>query len=150
MVKRTQKREKIDFLLESKHYKRLHLLLYITSLTAIVMVYFLSIIIFSGYANLLITGIFSLVTGVTIFFNRDKIVKKISEFLNERKIKKNKQSNKDGLKSTLKNISPKRKFKLNISKETSFKEKITHFKKKLNKKENPKKKQKKEYIEIKE
>ncbi len=115
MKKRFQKKEKINFLLESKHYKKLHLMLYLLSVFSIVCVYFITIILFSAYANTLITAIFSLVIGLALVFHRDKLVKKISNHIDDVKRKEHKKKNERGLKSTLKRITPKSNLKLDMS-----------------------------------
>lgn len=145
--KKTKKKEKINFLLENPHYRRLHLYLYFISVLIIVGVYFIVITIFSDFsANFLITGIFSLMLGLYLVYNRDNIVKFISEKMEERRRKEMKRNDKHGLNSTLKKISPKNKnLKLKITGKTSIKEKIQNLQYKVKKD----KKTEKEYIEIK-
>ena len=143
MKKSLKNREKINFLLENKHYKKLHVALYFLSVFSIVCLYFVTIFLFSAYANFLITAIFSLVIGLGLVFHRDKLVKLISEYLNEVKRKDYKKKNENGLKSALKRITPKSKVKLDMSsgkvkvkknlRETfSFKKKEKQVKKKTN------------------
>jgi hypothetical protein len=150
MKNRLKKKEKISFLLENKHYKKLHLALYFLSVFSIVCVYFVTIMLFSAYANFLITAIFSLVVGLALVFHRDKLVKAISEHLNEVKRKDYKKKNENGLKSALKRITPKSKIKLDMSSgkvkvKKNFKETFS-FKKKEKTKSS--KKNDEGYIEI--
>lgn len=148
MIRKVSKREKINFLLENKHYQRLHLYLYLLSITIIGLIYFLGVILFSKYTNIVITTIFSITIGLYLLYKRDKLVKIISSKLHEKKIKKNKENNKKGLKTTLKRITPKNKnIKFNIKTKTPINEKIKNIKQKFNKKET--KKNKVDYIEIK-
>lgn len=145
MKKRFQKKEKINFLLESKHYKKLHLWLYLLSVFSIVCVYFITILLFSTYANTLITAIFSLTVGLGLVFHRDKLVKKISNHIDEVKRKEYKKKNEKGLRSTLKRITPKSNLKLDMSSgkvkvkknlKESFSFKKKNEPKKINKKTN--------------
>ena len=147
MIKHLKNKERINFLLQNKHYRRLHLILYLLSVTAIVLVYFVTIIIFSKFTNILLTAITSLILGLTLVFKRDILVKRISEHLENKKRKENKIKEKSGLKTTLRNIAPKtKKMKLNITPKVPFKEKIKHFKKSIKKDKNQKQK---DYLEIK-
>ncbi len=147
MIRKIKKKEKIDFLLQNKHYQRLQLYLYILSLFVIVITYFLTILIFSSYSpNYIITGIFSIIIGLYLVFNRDKLVKKISEKIEDCKRKKLKKENKSALKTTLRKITPQQnKIKLNIKPKETIKEKFHKIKHKLKKKDS----KTKEYIEIK-
>ncbi len=145
MNKNLKKKEKINFLLENKHYKKLHLLLYFSSLAAIVFVYFLTVLIFSSFTNMLITTSFSVILGIFLVLHRDKLVKKISDFLTEKKRKDYKKNNSNSLKTTLKKIGPKSNLKLDLNKNSKFKIKVSSFKIKIP----TKKKKGKGYLEIK-
>jgi len=149
MIKKTKKKEKIDFLLQNKHYKKLHLYLYILSVILIVTIYFMSVYLFSSFSkNYIISAVFSFIIGVYLVYNRDELTQKISEKLENKKRKKLKKENKEGLKTTLRRISPKNKrFKLNIKTKETINEKIIKIKKKLTKK-GKKNKNSPEYIEI--
>lgn len=145
-MKKTKKRN-IDFLLNNKHYRRLHLILYFVSISIIVLTYFLTILLFSKFVNLILTSVVSFVVGLYIVLNRDKLVKKLSDLIQERNRKKIKKDNKDGLKTTLRKITPRnRNIKFNIKTKTSLKEKVKKVGNKISKK---KTKSKKGYIEIK-
>lgn len=148
MINRKKKNKKINFLLENEHYRKLHLYLYLLSITVIAIIYMFIVLLFSSYSNYLITGIVSILIGLYLVFNRDKLVKYISDKLHEKEIKKRKKQNKEGLKSTLTRITPKPKRNIKLSiKETSFKSKITGIKTKFTPKNKTKKTQ--DYIEIK-
>lgn len=133
MEHRKRKKKNINFLLENKHYQRLHLMVYLLSVGAIVLLYFLTILLFSTQFNILITGTFSLLIGIYLVFKKDDLVKKISEILHERKRKRLQFENKNGLKTTLRRITPKRDIKLSIGGKVSFKDKISKFKPKMSK-----------------
>ncbi len=124
MIKK-KKSKNIDFLLENKHYKRLHLMLYLISITIITLVYFLTILVFSQYFHFLVTTIFSFFIGLYVLMNRNRIVRMISDHLQDRKREEYKKKSKDNLKTTLRNITPKnKKLKLNIKGTISMKDKI--------------------------
>lgn len=139
---------KQDFLIENSHYRRLHLYLYFMSLAVLLGIYFLIIMVFSDSSyKLIISLVISLLLGLYLVFKRDKMVKKLSEYIHERKRKKVKESNVSGLNTTLRRITPKNKrLTLNIKGKISFKEKFKKFKENLLG-EGPKKKGP-EYIEI--
>lgn len=152
MIKKVKNnKDKINFLLENKHYQKLHLYLYFLSIIIIVSVYFLTVILFSKFTNILATGIISLIIGTFLVYNRDKLVKLIGNHLQDKKRKKNKVDNKKGLKSTLRRITPQKKsnLKLNIKEKIPLKEKIQNFKKKIKKDKSKINKKKVEYLEIK-
>ena len=141
------KNKNIDFLLNNKHYRKLNLILYFISMTIILLTYFLTILLFSKSMNIILTSVVSFIVGLYIVINRDKLVKQISEIMHEKNRKKIKTENKLGLKSTLRNITPKNtKLKLNITPKISIKEKAKTIKSKLTKKKVNNKKQ--GYIEI--
>lgn len=149
MIKKISKREKINFLLENKHYQKLHLYLYLVTVLLIVLIYYLLILIFSPYSpNLMITGILSITIGIGMVYYRDRIVKKISDYLENKKRVQTKTKNKSGLKTTLRKITPKnKKLKLDIKGKTTLKEKLDKVKKKFSKKNKTKKSP--DYIELK-
>ena len=136
MIRKIKNKEKIDFLLQNKHYKKLHLYLYILSVILIVLVYFITIFIFSSFSkNYIISAIFSFIIGIYLVYNRDKLTQKISEKLESKKREKIKKENKKGLKTTLRRIRPENKsLKLNIRPKESFKIKNKFSKKNKNKK----------------
>ena len=138
----------IDFLLENKHYRRLHIILYLISVLIIVIVYFVTLLIFSKFVNMVITSIASFVIGLYIVLSRESIIKRVSDLIEGRKREKYKQQSHQNLKSTLRNIAPKpkRKLKFSITKKVSVKEHFERIKSKL-KGEGPKKRQ--GYIEVK-
>ena len=146
MKGRLARREKIDFLLENKHYRQLHLALYLTSVVTLVLVYFTTVILFSKFVNVIITAVFSLVFGLALVFHRDRLVKKISDHLNEKKRQQQKQNNKRNLKTTLNRLGPskKRKIKFDIKGQVSFAQRVQNLKQKFSKNN-----QEKEYVEIK-
>jgi len=148
MIRKIKNKEKIDFLLQNKHYKKLHLYLYILSVILIVLVYFITIFIFSSFSkNYIISAIFSFIIGIYLVYNRDKLTQKISEKLESKKREKIKKENKKGLKTTLRRIRPENKsLKLNIRPKESFKIKINKIKNKFSKKNKNKKTP--DYIEI--
>ena len=145
--KRASRRQ--DFLIENSHYRRLHLYLYFMSLIVLLGVYFVIIILFSDSSyKLVISLIASLFLGLYLVFKRDKMVKKLSEYIQERKRKKLKEDNKSGLNTTLKRITPKNKsLKLKVGQRFSLKAKIIELTKKLQKEPKNKKKGP-DYIEI--
>jgi len=150
-----QKREKIGFLLENRHYRRLHLYLYFTTTIIGLLVYILFINIFSTkYVSVIIAAI-TVSLGIFLVFKREKIVKNISERIHEREIKKQREENKKGLVRTIKRIKPayntNHKVKIGTSNENKFnlknkiKNKFETIKHKLGKK----KEIEEDYIEIK-
>ena len=143
-MKNLKRKEKINFLLENKHYKRLHLILYLLSVLLIVLVYFITILTFSSTFNKAITAVFALFVGIYLVFNRDKIVKIVSERVEKNKRKQVKKENKVGLKTTLKKITPKRNV-ISVKGKVSVKERLQGVKSKFKKQD----KEKKEYLEIK-
>ena len=147
MIKKREKKEKIDFLLQNKHYKRLQLYLYLLSIVLITIIYFLIIMIFSAYSNsMYITVPISLIIGFYLFFNKDKLVIKISEIIEDKKRNNIKKEKKDGLRTTLRKITPKNnKLKLNIKSKETIKEKFIKLKSRIKTKKN---KKAKDYIEI--
>jgi len=141
-----RKKRKIDFFLNNKHYRRLHLMLYFISISITVLTYFLTIILFSKFVNLILTSVVSFIIGLYIVLNRDRLVKQLSEKIQDKNRKKIKSNNKTGLKTTLREITPKNtKLKFNIKTKSSIKEKAQKIKSKINK---TTKKQNNEYIEI--
>jgi len=149
MIKRIGKKKDIDFLLDNKHYKRLHLILYFISLLIIISVYFMTLVLFSTYFHFVITIIFSFLVGFYLVLNRSVLVKVISNKLDDRKRKKYKQTSKQNLKTTIRKITPKNKrLKLNIKGKVSLKEKVNKIKSKF-KKIDKKAKKRPDYIEIK-
>ncbi len=143
MIKK--RKEKINFLLENKHYRKLHLYLYLISISIITAIYFILVIIFSAYVNIFITGTISILIGVYLVFNREKLVRLIDSKLQDKKREKYKEKNKEGLKTTLRTITPKnKKLKLNIGGKTTIKEKFNFIKEKLSKKKG----KEKEYLEV--
>jgi hypothetical protein len=148
MIKKLKKRQKINFLLENKHFQRLHLILYFLSVLVIVLVYFITLLLFGKFFNIIITSIFSLIVGVWLVLNRDIIVKKISDKLYEKKIKKSKKESEENLKRTIKRLKPNSNINLKIKEKSPLMKKvkkvILNSKKSLNSKKN-----KEEYIEIK-
>jgi FtsH-binding integral membrane protein len=99
-MRKPMKKNDLNFLLENKHYKRLHLFLYLISITLITLSYFLIIIIFSEQFHFVISVIFSLVIGLYIVMNRNKLVKIISDHIEDKKRKDYKKN----LKRTLKQL----------------------------------------------
>lgn len=98
---------------------------------------------------MIITAIFSLIFGLALVFHRDKLVRKISNILDDKKRKQFKEDNQRGLQTTLKKIGTRnKKIKFDFIHKTTFKEKTQKFTSKLSK---PKKEKKEnvEYIEIK-
>jgi len=82
--------------------------------------------------------------GLYLVFNRDRLVKAIDNRLQNKKINDYKKARTDGLKTTLKKITPKKSLlKLDIKSKTSIKDKLKSLK--VKKKSNPSK----GYIEIK-
>lgn len=142
-----QKKKNVDFLLNNKHYRRLHLIIYFTSLFIICFTYLITYVLFDKMINVLITSAVSFFIGLYIVLNRDELVKTLSNSIHERKRKKIKEDNKLGLKTTLRKITPKnKKIKFNIKTKTTLKEKVSGVKKKINGKN---KKVPQKYIEIK-
>jgi len=146
MKRSARRKEKIDFTLKTKEYRKLHLFLYFTSTILILFFYLLLILVFSNYSqNTFLTVMISLFIGVYLVLNRDKLVTYISHYLYERERKKLKKQNKEGLKKTIRRLVPKRrKIKLNIKEKVSLRDKMKKIKKKFQKKD----KNKPDYIEI--
>ncbi|MFW5704301.1 MAG: hypothetical protein ACOCXG_00530 [Nanoarchaeota archaeon] len=148
MPKKIDRRKDINFLLENKEFRKLQLYLYLATIFLISIVYFLMIIIFSQYSPVYVTTLFSILAGIYLVFNRDKIVRIISLKMHEYKRKNMKKANTEGYKTTMRKIVPRnRKLKLNIGKKLPLKEKLRNLKLKLlsSKKNN---KEKIEYIEF--
>ncbi|MCA9497188.1 MAG: hypothetical protein KC589_09660, partial [Nanoarchaeota archaeon] len=133
---------------ENNHYKKLQVYLYLLSLAVILAIYFLIILSFPNQNTIILTAIISVTIGFYFLFNRDKLVKRLSDWIQDKKRRKIKKENKDGLKHTLSKLKSKEKkrIKLNIGGNEAIKDKMKNFKSKFqSKKEN----EKKEYIEIK-
>lgn len=146
MKGRLARKEKIDFLLENKHYRQLHLILYLTSVISIVLIYFTTILLFSKFVNVVVTAIFSIVFGLALVFHRDKLVRKISNHLNDKKRKQYREENQKGLQTTIKKIGTRnRNLKFDVKGKLTLKEKAQKIKSKFYKKN----KEQKDYIEIK-
>lgn len=144
MKRRFARQEKIDFLLENNHFKKLHLALYLGSVFAIGVVYFLTIFLFSKIVNMSITAIFSILLGLVLVFHRDKLVRKLSDYIDEKKRKQYKEENHKGLKTTLRKVGPKKRdLKFNVKGKIPFKERIYSIKKKFSKSNDS------DYIEVK-
>lgn len=129
-MKKSSRKERVNFLLEDRNYHRLSLVIYLCSVLVILSIYFTTLMIFSKTsANYFITGLSSVLIGVYLVFHKDKIIKKISLYLHDKKVKNNKREGKEGLQRTLKRISPKNhRLKLKIKGKVSLKEKIEGFK----------------------
>ena len=146
MDKKKKSKDKFDFYLQNKHYKRLHLFLYLMSVLFLFFIYIVIITLFSDITvKYVLIGFISMLIGVYLVYNRDNMVKYFSEKIEEKRRKSIRKNDKEGLKTTLKRITPKNKnLKLKITGKTSFKDKISNFKEKIKKE----KKEKKDYIEI--
>ncbi|MFW6285554.1 MAG: hypothetical protein ACOC16_00110 [Nanoarchaeota archaeon] len=147
MRRKNKAKKKIDFFLDNTHYLRLNITLYLISVLAIVLIYFVTLMIFSKFVNMIITAVFSFTVGLYIVYNRSFIVRKISNYIENQKIKKYKEKSKRNLKHTIHKITPSKKnnLELKIKNKISLKEKIKNIN--LFSKKHKKKNQ--NYIEIK-
>lgn len=130
------KKKNVDFLLQSKHYEKLHLILYGLTVLLLLLMYIIFLFLISNilYRNILYV-LFSLSLGLYLVFNRDELVKNISNQLDEIKRKEIKKNDMSNLKTTLRKIAPKNKnLKLNIKGKTPLKDRINSLKRKYNKK----------------
>lgn len=145
-MKKGKRTPKINFLLENEHYRKLHLALYLVTVGIIALFYLFFILFLSNVSqNFYFTAILSVVLGIFLVYNRDNLVKKISEHLEDKRRKKIKRENKSGLKTTLRKITPKeKKIKFTIKGNKTPKEKISKFKNSFKSKKN-----KDKYVEIK-
>lgn len=148
-MNKKSRKERIGFLLENNYYRKLHLYLYLATVFFIVLMYFFVIIFLKNssiYVKLFF-GIISLIVGVFMVYNRDKIVRYLSAKISERERKNNKRESKDSLKETIRRIVPRqKKVVLNIKPKFSFKEKMMSIKRKISSKPNDKSE---EYLEYK-
>ena len=145
MRRKNKRKEKINLILDTQHYKRMQLYLYFGSVALIVLVYFLVIFLFGvSSKNIIITGGLSVVLGVFLIFYKDHFIKHISDSVQENKVKKVKKDNKEGYQKTMRRITPKKKRNI-INVKAPIKEKVQNLKKKFKKKDS----KKQEYIEIK-
>lgn len=98
--------------------------------------------------NLILTSVVSFVIGLYIVLNRDKIVKKVSDYIEEKKRKKIRSENQMGLRATLNRLSPKKKrINLLIKNNEGFYDKLKNTKIKF--KFSNKKNKEDKYYEIK-
>lgn len=114
------------------------------------------IMIFSDSSiTIVVMSIISLLVGIYFVLNRDELVRRVSEKLEERKRKTIKKTDVSNLKTTLRKITPKNKrLKLNITSKVPLRERISNFRNNLKQKNEKvdskgKKKVRPDYIEIK-
>lgn len=142
-----KRKVKLNMMLDNKHYKNLQLILYFLTVLVITAIYILLVFLFSTAPQIyLLTGLISLLIGSYVAYNRDDLLKKLSNKVYDIKRQKIKKDNKDGLKRTISKIgTKKRNLKLKIGEKNTLKEKINNFKEKIKNKNKPKK----DYVEIK-
>lgn len=137
----------VDILLDTKHYKQINLIIYLLSVVIILLVYYLTLSMFSKTINVVATASTSFLIGIFLIYNRNCLVKKINDIYQDYNRSKYKQNSKEGLKNTIKRITPKNKrLKLDIKGKLSIKEKAQKLKDRLKKDNNSNKKE--DYIEI--
>jgi c-di-AMP phosphodiesterase-like protein len=153
-----KRKSSVSFNLENKHFRNLHLLLYLASLTIVLVFYTLTLLVFnkSQFAYILMV-VFSVCVGIFLVFRKDAIVKQMSNELDKRKRNDIRRQDNINLKKTLcevgaskskRNIGSRNKnLKLNIMGKTSFQKRVTDMKKKFVKKNQNQKEP--QYIEIK-
>jgi hypothetical protein len=152
-----KKKSSVSFNLENKHFRNLHLLLYIASLTIVLVFYTLTLLVFdkNQFAYVLMV-VFSVCVGIFLVFRKDAIVKQMSNELDKRKRNHIRRQDNKNLKKTLYEVgaskskreigSRNKNLKLNIKEKNSFYKKITGMKKRFVKKKSTQKDL--QYIEI--
>ena len=103
MLKPKRKKKNINFLLQNKHYQRLHLIVYFFTLLVIVTIYF--ILVFLLHDKSIRTFIFvfcTFVLGIFLVFKRDELVLELSDWHQNRERNKIKSEDKTNLKTTIK------------------------------------------------
>jgi hypothetical protein len=141
-----KKKNGVSFNLENKHFRNLHLLLYLASLTIVLVFYTLTLLVFdkSQFAYVLMV-IFSVCVGIFLVFRKDAIVKQMSNELDKRKRNDIRRTDNKNLKKTLHEVgvskskreigSRNKNLKLNISGKISFSKRVTDIKKRFVKKD---------------
>lgn len=152
------KNSKISFNLENNHFRNLHLLLYLASLSVVLVFYTLSLLILgkNQFAYLVMIA-FSVSVGIFLVFRKDAIVKNMSNELDKRKRFDIKKKDNHNLKKTLSEVGnsrPRREIgmrnknlKLNIKGKVSISKRFENVKSKFAKKDS-KENSEPEYIEI--
>jgi c-di-AMP phosphodiesterase-like protein len=153
-----KRKSSVSFNLENKHFRNLHLLLYLASLTIVLVFYTLTLLVFnkSQFAYILMV-VFSVCVGIFLVFRKDAIVKQMSNELDKRKRNDIRRQDNINLKKTLCEVGASKskrdigfrnkKLKLNIMGKTSFQKRVTDMMKKIVKKNQSQKEP--QYIEIK-
>ncbi len=114
MSKKAKRNKNANFLIDNKHYKKLHLLVYFLSIFIIVFTYFVCLILFSDIVNIIITSIVSFGVGLFVVLKRNELVNTISDRIETIKRKRYKNEKKMGLKTTLRQIGPSKKNSLKV------------------------------------
>ena len=137
-------KEKSNFFLENKDYRRLNFYLYLCCIFIVSLVYFLLVFILSIFTNhYLVTGAVSLILGIILVFQRDKLLRGISLYIHEKKRLEIKRKQKKGKQRALRSIVPQKKT-LDVKTSLPFSLKIKELKNKFYKE----KKGKDKYLEI--
>ena len=148
IMKNSKKREKFDFSLESFENKRLHLIVYLSTVLLVFAVYLIFVLFFDDSPMLLIIGFTSFLIGIGMIFYRNKIVNIINDKMLDNKIKKRKKANKANLQETIRKITPShRNLKLKIGGGVTIRDRMTSIYSKFTKKKSNEKSD--EYIEYK-
>lgn len=150
MFKPKKKTKNVNFILENKYYRKIHLIVYFFTLLVIVTIYFILVFLLHDKSIRAFTFVFcSIVLGVFLVFKRDHLVLELSDWHQERSRKKIKDDDKEGLRTTIRRIVPRNKnLKLNIKGKVPLKDRFDKLKAKMKKKD-PQKKETPDYIEIK-
>jgi hypothetical protein len=139
---------KFYFFMESGHYRKLQLVVYLSTLLVLLSLFLIIRYLFPEPKNLgeIVGGAISLALGIYLVFKREKIIKWLSEEIHEMRRKELKKETEKSKESAMKRIVPKhRGLTFNIGGKVAFKEKWQNLKDKLG----GKKKKKEEYIEYK-
>ncbi len=112
-----KKKDKINFMLQNSHYRKLHFYLYLLTVFLISFIYFLFLFIFSSNSDFFwVISLISFLIGIYLIFNREKLVLKISDFIEKRKRIALKKENKKGFQKSLNSISKNKKHQTSLEK----------------------------------
>ncbi len=138
----------LNFVLENKHYQNMDLILYLICVLLVIIVFLITHLFIENYIiRTCIVALFSLYIGISLVYNRNLYRKKLSDLTSNQKRVRIRSGDKEGLKITLRRITPKsNNLKLKIREKISLGEKLAKLKYKFTKN---RRKNSKKYIEIK-
>lgn len=153
-----KKKNQISFNLENNHFRNLHLLLYLASLVIVLVFYTITLLVFGkNQFAYTVMVMFSVCVGIFLVFNKDGLVKQMSNEMDKRKRVTIRQKDNKNLKKTINEVGNRaskreigmrnKNLKFNIKGTVPFSKRIKDLKKKYLKKSDIDKPEPK-YIEI--